>query len=197
MVAGKYRRVAMADLQDFGWSGKPSRQYIGVLWGWFSKGEPVTCATSMAIALPYEHEGRRYNETCQFQNVFRLLNDDELIEGPLNYALWIKRTQEIIRAGCINFFVRFDKSKSGALMVKEITLCQRDTITDRERFKWPESYLGRIAAAKEEEIPTPLVTRKFYKSKDWQKAPASKKVVLENPIPVDDVSLNDMMEEAC
>lgn len=172
----------MVDLQDFGWHGKPVRRYIGVLWGWYGKGgAPQVCVTKMAISTPYiNNEGIKYNDTSQFQNIFRLLNEDQLIEGNIQFDLWIHATKEVLEANAINFFVRFDKSAGGSLRVAEITLAENDTITDKSVFTWPDHYLQKIIKT---EAPSLQAKRKFYKSKNWV-IPERKIVHLETPIEV-------------
>jgi hypothetical protein len=166
MITGSYSRWMMADLSDRGWYGKPSQRYIGVLWGSYGKGgTPKICVTSMAIAIPYTGtNGVRYNECSQFQNIFRLLNGDKLIEGQINFDLWIRDTIEIVKNNSLNFMVQFGKRDSGAIYVAAITCAENDTITKHSDFQWPDSYK---TGNKTREAPNIRASRNLYKNNDW------------------------------
>jgi hypothetical protein len=169
MREGTYSRWLMADIIDMGWCGSPLRHFIGILWGRWNKERTLrtVAVTTMAINTPWVSEdGRNMGETTQFQNIFRLLNDDKLIL-PSQYPgeekwhkKWLEETKEIIKNNSLNFFIVFDKNEDKALKVCDIVLCTEDTIKNDGKFEWLPKYKAREVKPKEQ--PS-LKTRSLYK----------------------------------
>ena len=158
MRDGTYSRWLMAYLIDMGWCGSPLRHFIGVLWGSWNKDKNARkiCVTTMAINTPWlSDDGRKMGETTQYQNIFRLLNDDKLIL-PSQYnndknwhKLWITETKEILKNNSLNFFVVFDKNEKKALRICDICTCSDSLIVNDDMWEWLPKYKAREVKQKE------------------------------------------------
>jgi hypothetical protein len=169
MREGTYSRWLMVDLIDTGWCGSPMRHYIGVLWGSWNKDktERKTVVTTMSINSPWKsQDGRSMGETTQFQNIFRLLNEDKLIlpsqynDDKKWHKLWIDETKDIIKNNSLNFFVVFEKDVNKPLKVCDILNCDEDIIKNDGKWEWKPAYKAR--EVKQKEKPG-FKTRSLYK----------------------------------
>lgn len=189
MLRGRYSRWVLSDIGDLGWRGTPRRRYITLLWGRIlNSGKTKVCITSMAISTPYTGtNGKRYNETSQFQNIFRLLNSNQLIEGPLDFDKFIYATKKYLYEHDANFLVRFDLNTKKNLVVKEITYSTKSIIKNSEAFEWPTAVADQLVT---EEFPDLAASASAYDSTNLTSR--SQETVLDEPL---DIAIEDEMDK--